>query len=475
MSEATGEKRVETSEAEWHAAQAGLERLKYVIMAVAAVVLPSMSLPALLLSRVISGGRVSYPLIGASTFVFLLPLIYIIFRISISQQQKTDRMIAKLTHELATAVEKADRQIVHQEALVGRQVFERRLSNALDMAEGEPEVIDVIERSLAATLPDSPVELLLADNSHAHLLRMATTSPTGAPPGCGVESPNQCPAARRAQVQRFADSAELDACPKLRKRPGGDVSACCVPVSIMGRTVGVIHATGDPGSQVAEDRISDFATLANLAGARIGLLRVMAETQLQAATDSLTGLLNRRSFEQKLSVLRRGAGTLSVGMADLDHFKELNDKHGHDTGDRALRLFAQVLSESVRAQDLVCRHGGEEFVVALPGCTSKKAREVLDVMRAKLDAAITVAGLPRFTVSFGVVDCADKEDIPVLLNRADTALFQAKRDGRNQVVVHDHAGNAVAPVAVPKPARRQENEKSLRTEAVATASAARTE
>ena len=229
----------------------------------------------------------------------------------------------------------------------------------------------------------------------------------------------------------------------------------------MGRTVGVIHVTGHPGSQVAEDSVADLATLANLAGARIGLLRVMAETQLQAATDSLTGLMNRRSFEQKLSALRRGAATLAVGMADLDHFKELNDKHGHDTGDRALRLFAQVLSESVRAQDLVCRHGGEEFVVALPGCTSKKAREILDVMRAKLDAAITVAGLPRFTVSFGVVDCADKEDIPALVNRADTALFQAKRDGRNQVVVHDLAGNTVAPVVTQRPARRHESDKTL--------------
>ena len=122
-----------------------------------------------------------------------------------------------------------------------------------------------------------------------------------------VDSPDHCPAARRAQVQRFADSEELDACPKLRGRPEGAVSALCVPVSIMGRTVGVIHATGEQGASLIETTVQDLETLAKLAGARIGLLRVMAETQLQAATDSLTGLLNRRSFEQRASLMRRQA------------------------------------------------------------------------------------------------------------------------------------------------------------------------
>ena len=203
------------------------------------------------------------------------------------------------------------------------------------MAEGEPEVIDVIERSLESVVPDSPAELLLADNSHAHLLRMASASPTGDPPACDVDSPDRCPAARRAQVQHFSDSDDLDACPKLRNRAQGRLSAICVPVSIMGRTVGVIHATGEPQEDLAEHSVEDLETLAKLAGARIGLLRVMAETQLQAATDSLTGLLNRRTFEEKVSAIRREVDVMAVAMVDLDHFKTLNDTYGHETGDRA--------------------------------------------------------------------------------------------------------------------------------------------
>jgi diguanylate cyclase (GGDEF)-like protein len=137
-------------------------------------------------------------------------------------------------------------------------------------------------------------------------------------------------------------------------------------------------------------------------------------------------------------------------MSDLDHFKALNDKYGHGTGDRALRLFAQVLSESVRAQDLICRHGGEEFVIALPGCTLDKARNVLDAVRVRLDAAITVAGLPKFTASFGVIEACEKDDLLALVSRADAALFQAKANGRDRVVAHNLSGKDVPETIGPR-------------------------
>ena len=242
-------------------------------------------------------------------------------------------------------------------------------------------------------------------------------------------------------MQRFSDSDELDACPKLRGRPEGAMSAMCVPVSIMGRSVGVIHVTGEQHTSFSENTEQDLATLAKLSGARIGLLRVMAETQLQATTDSLTGLLNRRSFEHRVATLRREESDVTIAMADLDHFKLLNDTYGHGTGDRALRLFAQVLGESLRAEDVVCRHGGEEFAIAVPGCTIEKAREIFDAARTRLEAAIVVAGLPKFTVSFGVVGSDPHDDLPTLISRADAALFQAKREGRDRVVVFDTLGH----------------------------------
>jgi diguanylate cyclase (GGDEF)-like protein len=272
---------------------------------------------------------------------------------------------------------------------------------------------------------------------------MAVSSPTGEAPMCGVDSPDHCPAARRAQIQRFADSEALDACPKLRGRTAGSCSAVCVPVSIMGRTVGVVHATGERDAEFDEAAIHDLATLANLAGARIGLLRMVADTQLQAATDSLTGLLNRRTLENRVRQLRADDISFSVVMADLDHFKALNDTYGHETGDRALRLFAQTLKSGLRASDLVCRYGGEEFAVVMPECKAADAHAAMDLYRTKLNNVTRAAGLPSYTASFGVVEARDSEDLAAAIARADGALFQAKSDGRNLIVVHDTAGNMI--------------------------------
>jgi diguanylate cyclase (GGDEF)-like protein len=335
--------------------------------------------------------------------------------------------------------EEHERQVI---AEARRRAFETQLANALEMAEAEPEVLEAVEHALGATLPHSIAEVLLADNSHAHLRRMVVSSKTGEAPDCAVDSPENCPAARRAQVQRFSSSADLDACPKLRNRVQGECSAVCVPVSIMGRTVGVIHATSAPGNIVDDESVQDLQTLANQTGARIGMLRVMAETQLQAATDSLTGLLNRRALENKVRALRAENTGFAVAMADLDHFKALNDTHGHETGDRALRLFAQTLKTSLRAHDLVCRHGGEEFAVVLPECSAANAAAALEQTRIELSQALRAAGLPEFTVSIGVVDAGDDEDFSSVLERADNALFDAKRQGRDRIVNPDPAGSS---------------------------------
>ena len=415
------------TEDDWSAARSWNKRTAYLSCVIGVIVGPLVGLLAVYLASLFATGGALYIVMGLWMAVLVAPMAIVLSFRSVKEQEKSDGVIATLAGQF--------------ESQARGQKFESRLANALDMAEGEPEVVQVIERSFSAIVPDAPIELLLADNSHAHLLRMASASPTGSPPACGVDSPDHCPAARRAQVQRFSDSDELDACPKLRGRPEGAMSAMCVPVSIMGRSVGVIHVTGEQHTSFSENTEQDLATLAKLSGARIGLLRVMAETQLQATTDSLTGLLNRRSFEHRLATLRREESDVTIAMADLDHFKLLNDTYGHGTGDRALRLFAQVLGESLRTEDVVCRHGGEEFAIAVPGCTIEKAREIFDAARTRLEAAIAVAGLPKFTVSFGVVGSDPHDDLPTLISRADAALFQAKREGRDRVVVFDTLGH----------------------------------
>ena len=318
-----------------------------------ALYLVAILVPSMMLGHVLASGFAGYVAAAGVVLVAELPMAIVMAVLLSRQTAREEGIMQQLNDELTDAVSTAEREAEIRDSQVHRQRFESRLANALDMAEGEPEVIEVIERSFSSVLPESPIELLLADNSHAHLHRMAAVGPESRLPCCAVDSPDRCPAARRAQIQEFTDSDHLDACPKLRNRPEGRLSALCVPVSIMGRTVGVIHATGEPGAKMDDEHVDDLATLAKLAGARIGLLRVMAETQLQASTDTLTGLLNRRSFSERVAAIPPLLYPVAVAMADLDHFKILNDTYGHETGDRALRLFARVLRDSLRASD--CR------------------------------------------------------------------------------------------------------------------------
>lgn len=334
------------------------------------------------------------------------------------------------------ALADARRERLHEER--AHRDLEQQVADALEMAEDEPEALRMIARGFEAVVPDGLTELLLADNSQAHLTRRAAWVPDGDLTGCEVGSPQQCPAARRSRVHAFPDSRAVNACPKLTDRGSAACGAVCIPVSVMGRTVGVIHTVHDLGAPPTAATVQDLQAVANQAGARLGMLRIMAETQLQAATDVLTGLLNRRSFENGFLQLRDAApaSTGVLVMADLDHFKAVNDTYGHETGDRALRLFADTLRRTVRVQDLACRRGGEEFALALPHCDLDTATEVLERVRTQLVLGVRDAGLPMFTASFGITTTHLSEDLDVALARADTALFEAKSSGRDRIVAY---------------------------------------
>jgi diguanylate cyclase (GGDEF)-like protein len=275
---------------------------------------------------------------------------------------------------------------------------------------------------------------MIADASDAHLERVVTVAAGSNTIGCDVPRPQDCPAVRRAQPQVFVDSEEFDACPYMRGCATSSVSAVCVPMNIMGKAVGVIHAQGSVG-RPPEYAIPNLEMLADHAGTRIGMLRVMEQTSLQASTDPLTGLLNRRSLENAAKPLLDQGRQFSLAMGDLDHFKQLNDMHGHEVGDRALRLFAQTLRSSLRDDDLVCRFGGEEFVVVFPDLEPEVASNALDRVREELLLAIARGSVPGFTVSFGLASSGCALRLDDIVREADMALMRAKREGRDRVVL----------------------------------------
>lgn len=152
-------------------------------------------------------------------------------------------------------------------------------------------------------------------------------------------------------------------------------------------------------------------------------------------TDSLTGVYNRRYFQERLDqVIAQGdhRGGLTLIMFDIDHFKLINDKHGHAAGDQVLQRCCQRVSGRLRHSDLLCRLGGEEFAILCPHMTLSQAAVLAEVLRALLsDESIEEVG--RVSASFGVAEWRLGETADVLLQRADTALYAAKRAGRNKV------------------------------------------
>jgi diguanylate cyclase (GGDEF)-like protein len=233
----------------------------------------------------------------------------------------------------------------------------------------------------------------------------------------------------------FETSKALNVCPKLTQHEGGPCSAVCVPVTFTGRSLGVLHVVAPNLQPPAGTLVERLNVLASEVGNRIGTLRATQLTELQASTDGLTGLPNRRSIENKARDLVSLGQSFTVAMADLDHFKDLNDTYGHESGDRALRLFAKTLRTNLRPDDLAGRYGGEEFVLLLPNTDPDEAKKALDRLRVTLAGDISASGSVPFTASWGVAasDCAESFD--EILTVADEALYAAKRAGRNRVVV----------------------------------------
>ena len=232
----------------------------------------------------------------------------------------------------------------------------------------------------------------------------------------------------------YPSDAHLDACPWLVDRAAGTTSAVCIPVSTIGRSIGVLHTVGPGASLPSPATVGQLEAVAEQVGGRIGTIRVMEKTHLQAATDPLTGLLNRRSLENAAQDLLRRGMPFALAMGDLDHFKKLNDTNGHDVGDRALRQFARVVRSVLRAEDLVSRYGGEEFVLVFPGQSTTAAVAALTRVQENLLVAVASGIVPPFTVTFGVAHSDEAGSLEELIKLADVSLFQGKREGRNRVV-----------------------------------------
>ncbi len=225
-------------------------------------------------------------------------------------------------------------------------------------------------------------------------------------------------------------------------------SLTTIPLIDLDRNVaGVLAVWHNRAQQFDEDARQLLDAIAPYVAQQLQHARAYRDLQHDAERDGLTELHNRRAFEDRFRTesarAARSQRPFSVVLLDIDHFKKINDTHGHDTGDTVLRMIGQVLRSSLRGSDFAARYGGEEFVVLLPETDVKPASELAERLRKQVEAADLRAGgaALRVTASFGVATCpASVRDPGSLVKTADEMLYKAKESGRNRVVVAPSAG-----------------------------------
>nr|WP_321170408.1 diguanylate cyclase [uncultured Roseateles sp.] len=347
------------------------------------------------------------------------------------------------------ALRAANEKLEHSLAAVGQTYREvsqlSELSSFLQACETPREAYDCLCRYGPRLFPQSSGALyLLTPGGELLEEQMSWGEPAEADASFGS---NECWALRRGRphVMRGDGEGAALCCPHLQLRTAGHASAC-LPLMAQGDTFGlllVLHQGPALAPEKADLRQRLAVALAEQTGLALANIRLRETLRLQSIRDPLTGLYNRRFLDEtlrrELARARRGQLPHALALIDIDHFKQFNDQHGHDAGDLVLQQVASALLSQVRASDVVCRFGGEEFVVLLIDMAADlavhRAEELLDAVR-RLQLLHGGRPLGPLSASLGLAYFPQHGDQPQrLIEAADTALYAAKRGGRDRLIV----------------------------------------
>jgi diguanylate cyclase (GGDEF)-like protein/PAS domain S-box-containing protein len=309
------------------------------------------------------------------------------------------------------------------------------------------EAFAVIAQYTQQLFPDEAGALYVLNGSGNLLERAATW---GAPPSSQAEfEPFDCWALRRGRLYLVQDPNSPMVC--AHRREAVPASYLCVPMVAQGETLGILtlqsRPNGAAGAGEPKSLSSSKQQLALTVAEHIALalanLKLRQALREQAIRDPLTDLYNRRymeeTLERELFRAKREHSSLGIIMLDIDHFKEFNDAFGHEAGDLLLREVGRFLEMRVRKGDIACRYGGEEFTLILPEDTLEKAQQRAEELRTAVQAlSVPYHGdlLDRITLSFGVAVFPEHgTTADLLLRAADKALYRAKAEGRDRVIV----------------------------------------
>lgn len=348
---------------------------------------------------------------------------------------------AKFENRLSEANERLRSTVQRLE----QQAWEAKLLNdardevglCLDVAQAQACTV----RFLAELLPGTGGSLCVIDNSRQILECVGTWGGLERVSFDGFE-PESCCALRTGRTRwRRPEKSEVHCTHYAGKAPERYV---CLPLLAHGETIGMLTVESPTGeiAFMTEQRETTLSSLGEMAAMAIAGLRLRQKLENQSIRDGMTGLFNRSfmeiALEREIHRSSRQGRQIAVMMADVDHFKQFNDTFGHEAGDAVLREVAEALRLGVRGEDIVCRYGGEEFVIIMPEISLELAMERAELLRRSVsELAVRSYGEPLrpVTISIGVAIFPQNADRPQeLLRSADRALYAAKHQGRNRVV-----------------------------------------
>jgi diguanylate cyclase (GGDEF)-like protein len=361
---------------------------------------------------------------------------------------RVESLVAERTQALALEVakhEQLERELAESRATLAGQVDRlasrnrqvqllNEVGDLLQSCVSTDEAFPLIRQHLPGLLPDTSGALYVQDPQKN--LFIAMTDWGARPPATAAFTATDCWALRRGRVYPPGDSARALPCRHLT--PGQEQGSLCVPLAVTGRTIGLFHALG-----LAEESQAFAVSVAEHIGLALSNLMLRTDLRQLSIRDPLTGLFNRRYMEETLELeisrAERKEHSIGVIMLDIDHFKTFNDRFGHAAGDELLQSLGQLIRANLRAGDVACRYGGEEFVLIMPEASGEAATRRAEDLRSRtheMEVRHLDTVLGPVTLSLGIGMYPEHgRTRQSLLAAADGALYKAKEEGRDRVVV----------------------------------------
>ena len=316
-----------------------------------------------------------------------------------------------------------------------------RLANMLAACNSITEAQMVVEDILPRILGDVNGVVSLIRSSRNQLLVKLDWG--GSWPGSKTYAPEECWALRKGKFHLANDKYTTLPCSHMAAT--GTDQTLCIPLIAHGNTIGMMHIYLGPNKDIEEKTQKLAFTVAEHLGLALANLNLQEKLREQAISDPLTGLYNRRYYEetinQELMRSNRHKQEMSLLMLDLDHFKRFNDNYGHDAGDYVLKTIGSLLLSTMRGEDTICRLGGEELAIILPNTSAEAATKVANSLCqsvSDLHLAIKDLSLGKLSVSIGISTYpANGLQADDLTKLADIALYEAKGRGRDQSCHYD--------------------------------------